>query len=121
MTTTEPREGHNMADHALATLPFLTMLGFAGLVTNIFLSFEEPQTSMLVGSGLLLVVAPLGMALHLASTSQLSLEEKRRWVSGLLSPRGPNLFSAYFNLAHRRKMTHTLSRAASEIEPGSEA
>lgn len=96
------------------------MLGLAGLVTNIFLSFEEPQTTMLVGSGLLIAVAPLGMAIHLVSTSQLSREEKRRWVSGLLSSRGPNLFSAYFNLVHRRQMTQTLSSAASVIEPGSE-
>ena len=100
-----------MANHVLVALPLVSMLGFAGLVANLVLSFEEAHASVLLGSGILIAMAPLGVALHLASTNELSREEKRLWVSGLLSQKGPALLSAYFNLADRQRVTKTLSRA----------
>jgi hypothetical protein len=112
MRDTQPARGTRLVNFALRGLPLLTLLGFAGLVANLALSFEEPQTTLLVASGLLMAAAPLGMALHLGATRQLSREEKRLWVAGLLSPRGPALFSAYFTAAERDQITQVMTGAA---------
>ena len=109
-----------MPNHMVAALPFVSMLGFAGLVTSLVLGFEEPHTPVLVGSGILLAAGPLGVVLHLASTNQLSRREKRLWISGLLSHRGPALLTAYFNMADRQQMTHALCSASPIIDSKSE-
>jgi hypothetical protein len=111
MRTAQPTRATRLGNLVLRGLPLLTFLGFAGLVANLVLSFEEPQSALLIASGLLLAAAPLGMALHLAATRQLSREEKRRWVAGLLSQRGPALFSAYFTSAERDQITQAMCEA----------
>jgi|CXWL01.1.fsa_nt_gi hypothetical protein len=97
------------------------MMGFAGLVSSLVLGFEEPHTPVSVGFGMLVAAAPFGVALHLASTHELTRQEKRLWVSGLLSHKGPTLLSAYFNMADRHRMTHALCNASPIIESKTEA
>ena len=100
----------------LATLPYVTLLGCAGVVVEIALSFEEPHGATLLTSALLVAAAPIGMALHLALTSELTADEKHKWVTGLMTRRGPGLFAAYFNQAARRHATEEIA-----AQPGSPA
>ena len=100
----------------LAALPYLTLLGCAGLVATIVLGFEQPHTRMLVVSALLLATAPLGVALHLIFTRELSREDKRAWLSGLASLKDPGLFGAYFTPAARRQATERLRTNARDGE-----
>jgi len=98
-------------DHVLRTLPYVSLLGIGGLVVNIVLSFEEPHRPLLWASGLLLSAAPAGGLLHLATTGELTADEKRLWLSGLGSG-SATLFAAYFNRAERRASTRRLTAAA---------
>jgi hypothetical protein len=104
----------------VASLPYLALLGAAGLVANIALSFEEPHNEMLLLSALLLAAAPVGLVLHLAFTADLTPDEKRSWVAGLMGRRGPELFGAYFSSVSRRRATRALSaqrRGSSTNQP----
>jgi hypothetical protein len=92
----------------IASLPYMTLLGGVALVANIALSFEEPHREMLLVSALLIAAAPLGLVLHLAVTHELTPDEKRRWMAGLMSRRGPELFGAYFSSVSRRWATDRL-------------
>jgi hypothetical protein len=87
----------------LAVLPSASLLGFLALAVNATLSFEEPHLEMLIASGLLLLVTPLGVALHLATTRELTRAEKRAWVVGLTGHRGIAFLSAYLEASDRRR------------------
>ena len=102
----------------LASLPYVTLLGCAGIVANVALSFEEPHSGMLLIAAVLLAAAPLGVALHLAFTDELTLDEKRRWIAGLMSRRGPELFGAYFTRGSRRRATEQLPAQARGVHSG---
>ena len=102
---------HGWSERVLACLPYASLVGVAGLVANLVLSFEEPHAGMLVMAGVLVMAAPVGVALHLWVTSELTADEKRRWLVGLASRRGPSLFVAYFNGAERNRATRTLCEA----------
>jgi hypothetical protein len=109
MSRTEPPvDGATAASVALACLPYLTLFGGAGIVATIILGFEEPHRGLLFVSALLLATAPLGMAVHLAFTDELSPEDRRAWLSGLISLRDPGLFGAYFTARRRREATERL-------------
>jgi hypothetical protein len=103
-----PADKLTLTSLTLASLPYLTLLGCAGIVANILLNFEEPHSGMLLISAILLVTAPVGMAIHLAFTDALTLDQKRKWIAGLMSRRGPELFGAYFTPASRRRATERL-------------
>jgi hypothetical protein len=118
MTIEPAADRPTLASVTLASLPYVTLLGCAGIVANIMLSFEEPHSEMLLISAVLLAAAPLGMALHLAFTDVLTPEEKRKWVAGLMSRRGPELFGAYFTSGARRRATERLSPQARRAESG---
>ena len=109
---TTPGSGSN---RVLLSLPYVSLLGLAGLATNIILSFEEPHTPMLLVSALLLSAAPVGVLVHLAATPELTREEKRMWLAGLLSQNGPTLFAAYFNARHRCKTTAKLAGGRNSV------
>jgi hypothetical protein len=93
----------------LAILPTASLLGFLALAVNAALSFEEPHFGMLLASGLLLLVTPLGVALHLATTRELTRAEKRAWVVGLTGRRGIAFLSAYLEGSDRRAALERLS------------
>ncbi len=109
MTRSPAANQPTLTSLALACLPHLTLLGFAGLAANIAVSFEELHGGMLWISAALLAAAPVGMALHLGLTDELTAEEKRRWLAALMSRRGPELFGAYFSPAARRRATERLT------------
>ena len=98
-------------NRCLGWLPYVSLAGFALLVANVVLSFEEPHSRMLLVTAGLIGVAPLGMLLHLATTSELTNEEKRRWLAGLRSRQAPILFAAYFRAADRHRATEKLTAA----------
>jgi hypothetical protein len=100
-------------DRLLACLPYASLMGVAGLVANLVLSFEEPHGTMLLVGGVLIIAAPAGLVLHLWATSELTGDEKRLWLAGLASWRGPALFAAYFSGAQRGRATRRLCRAES--------
>src|SRR6266436_1831477 len=90
------RESTTFAEGAFASLPFATVVGMLAIVIMALLGFEEAYMPMLVVGAMLLLAAPLGLAIHLGVTKELTIKEKRLWVDGLLSWRGPALFPAYF-------------------------
>ena len=108
-STSPARQAGPWANRVLTTLPSLSLLGLVSLVANIMLSFEEPHGGMLLVSVILLGVAPVGMLMHLAVTPELTLEERRTWVTGLMSRRGPTYFAAYFSATERRRATQALA------------
>jgi hypothetical protein len=102
MTSEPAADRPTLASLTVASLPYLTLLGCAGLVANVTLSFEEPHDGVLFVSALLLAAAPIGLVVHLAITDELTPDEKRNWVAGLMSRKGPKLFGAYWPCVGRR-------------------
>jgi hypothetical protein len=102
----------------LAGLPYLMLLGCVGVVASIVVAFEEPDTRMLLISGLFVVAAPVGMALHLAFTDELNPEDKRAWIAGLASFKDLGLFGAYFTPTRRRQATERLRARGQGAERG---
>jgi hypothetical protein len=99
----------------VSVLPYGSLLGLTGLVATIALSFEEAHTGMLVLSGILLASAPLGLLVHLASTSELTRVEKHLWLRALAGSRGPRFAAAYFRAGGRHSATQALLRAAGRL------
>jgi len=108
MTDSAPSR-QTVTNAILGRLPYLTLLGCAGITANTLLSFEEPHRGMLLISALLLASAPAGLALHLVFTDELTPDDRRNWVAGLMSRAGPSLFGAYFTPASRRRATKGLA------------
>ena len=100
-----------LVNWVLGMLPYASVLGLAGVAANVILSFEEPHTTMLLASGLLLAAAPVGMLVHLAATSALTRRQRELWIAGLMSPNGASLFAAYFSASDRRRATTALDTA----------
>ena len=98
-------------ERLLATLPYVSLLGLLALAVNVVLSFEDPHGGMLLASGLLLLVAPLGVLVHLGVTRELTRAEKRTWIAGLTGRQGMAFFAAYFEGSGRRI---AMERLASE-------
>ena len=106
--TMRPSQRRSFPRRAFTCLPYVSLLGVALLVVNIALSFEEPQWAMLTVASILLLAAPLGILIHLAITSEMTLAEKRMWLSGFAGRKGPSLFAAYFSETDRARATSTL-------------
>jgi hypothetical protein len=104
-----PGQQRRLAERIVATLPYVSLLGLGSLITNIMLSFEEPHAEMLFVSAALLPAAPLGMLVHLAVKQALTPNEKRMWITGLMSREGPTLFAEYFNASGRSRTTRKLA------------
>ncbi len=109
-----------LAGAILATLPYLTLLGCAGVVTNIVIGFEEPHRRLFLVSAILFAAAPVGMALHLAFTGELSPKDKRAWIAALASFKEFDLFGAYFTARTRRQATERLRARARSLQPDNE-
>ena len=54
-------------ERVFPTLPYLSLLGFGGLVANVLSSFEELHTLMLLVAALLIIAAPVGQLSHLVT------------------------------------------------------
>jgi hypothetical protein len=117
MSTQKPAADRTtLTSVTLAGLPYVTLLGCAGIVATVVVGFEEPHRGVLSVSALLLAAAPLGMALHLAFTDELSPQDRRAWVTGLISLKDPGLFGAYFTSTRRRQATERLRAKRQGVE-----
>lgn len=108
------RQGASPPARAFATLPYITLLGGAGLVLTVVFGFEDPDLRWLAGSGALLAVAPLGLLLHLAFTGDLSRRDKRLWLESFAGMKDPRLFPEYFTSRSRSLATRRLRTRARE-------
>ena len=102
-------------NRVLGACAVLNLFGMAGLVLTATLAFEEPNTALLLVSSLLLFAAPIAVLLHLASTRELSRQEKRIWIQQLTGRRAPWVFSDYLTSPDRRA---TAKRLAEEQRRG---
>ncbi len=95
-------------DRVMAALPYVSLAGLVATAVMLLLSFEEPRPAALVLPALLLFTAPVGALVHLATTTELSVAEKRLWWRGVLDGR-LWLFNAYFSGQERRATTLRLN------------
>jgi hypothetical protein len=91
-----------------ALLPYITLVGCAGLLLTVVFGFEEPDVRWLAGSSALLAVAPLGLLLHLTFTRELNRREKRLWLTSFAGLKDPGLFAEYFTSQSRGAATQRL-------------
>ncbi len=103
-----PAPTSQAVNRVVAILPYVSLVGFLGLAPNLLLSFEEPHAGMLLVATLLLSVAPVGLLVHLATTRELSAQERSVWLAGLMSRKGARFFAAYFHAGERRRTTQQL-------------
>lgn len=103
-----------LADTTLSGLPYVSLLGCLAGAVNVFLSFEEPHRGMLLLAGILLLSAPLGLAIHLALTTDLTKADKRIWAMALTSATSPRFFSTYFRPSERGQVTELLRQGGVE-------
>src|SRR5262245_14799228 len=92
-------------DGLLAASPYATIGGLVGLAVVSQMGFEEPHWGAFFLFAAISAAAPLALAVHLCSTTELTREEKRRWANGLLSWRVMALFPAYFSARERARAT----------------
>jgi len=97
---------------AFATLPYITLLGCVGLGLTVVLGFEEPDLRWLAASSALIAAAPLGMALHMALTGEISKRDKRLWLASLAGMKDPAAFPDYFTPESRSVATRALRARA---------
>lgn len=100
---------HNMGMAVLPAanrmLELLAALGVFGLVVlslTAFVGFERPNTALVIVSSVLIFLAPLGLLLHLAFTSELTREEKGLWIREFTSRRAATGVADYLT-SHDRK------------------
>ena len=97
-------------DRLMNALPYTTLTGFIGVVVVLLLGFEQPNPTTLVVAAILLLSAPVGMIVHLSTTTELSGPGKRLWWKSMLG-KDLWLFNAYFRPEERRAATSRLSQA----------
>ena len=78
-----------------SAVSLLTLCGFVGLLLTLLLSFEEPNSTLLLLSSVLVLATPGAVLVHLAATRDLSPAEKRIWIRELTSRRAGSALSAY--------------------------
>lgn len=80
----------------------LSVLGMVALAVTAIIGFEEPNSTLLLFSSILLLAAPAAVLVHLATTKALTRQEKRRWIRELTSRRAPRALSDYLTSQGRR-------------------
>ena len=78
-------------------LAALTMAGIIGTVVTAVLGFEEPNTPMLLVSGVLALAAPLAVLVHLRLTRGLTQDKKRIWLKEFRSAQVWSSLSEYLS------------------------
>jgi hypothetical protein len=78
-----------------SAVSLLSLFGFAGLILTLLLGFEEPNSTLLLVSTVLVFSTPAAVLVHLAATTELSAADKRIWIRELISPRAGSALSAY--------------------------
>jgi hypothetical protein len=111
-STTTPSPAANRLFVALA---ILSVFGTVGLCLTALFGFEEPNSTLLLVSSLLVLAAPVAMLVHLVLTRELTRQERRIWIRELTGPRAPWAFSDYLisddrSAAARRLAEEALAR-----------
>jgi hypothetical protein len=102
--------GRRWANRVLSVLPYASLVGGGILVADVMLTFEEPHFPLLSLAAALIAAAPVGMLVHLFLASGLTSDQRRMWVAGLATRKGPALFAAYFKQSARQSATRALLR-----------
>jgi hypothetical protein len=84
----------------VAVLVVLSMAGIAGFVMTAMLGFEEPNTPMLLASGVMMLAAPITVLMHLSATRRLTHDEKRIWLKEFGSSEIWSALSEYLSSAN---------------------
>ncbi len=91
-----------------------SVFGIAGLAVAGMVGFEEPNSTLLLVSSLLILAAPLAMIVHLSVTRELTRQEKRTWIHALAGHRGPWVFSEYLTCTDRPATARRLAEESLE-------
>ena len=111
---TDVAERREWMQRILSASTWLTWLGLAGVVANLVLSFESPHPEWLCGAGALACGAPFAMLWHLWVSDDLTAEQKRNWLAGLVRSGAASLFASYFGPESRAASTARLTSEAAE-------
>jgi hypothetical protein len=96
----------------LGAFAVLGVFGIVGLVLTAMLGLEEPNSTLLVLSSVLLFAAPLATLVHLSVTRDLTREEKRIWIQQLTGRRAAWAFADYLTCHDRRATAKRLVEEA---------
>jgi hypothetical protein len=108
MPTSTPKQAA-FANAVLGALAVLGVFGMVGLAVTALLGFEEPNSTLLVFSSVLLFAAPVGILAHLSVTRELTRQEKRIWFQQLTGRRAAWAFSGYLTCHDRRATAKRLA------------
>lgn len=111
MTKSPPGHVATRGDAALRVLPFMSTLGFAGLVVTVAMGFEEPTPALLSLSAVALVLPVFGAFMHLALTRDLTPQEKRAWLRQLIGHEALWSWSSYLMCSDRREAAAKFGQA----------
>jgi hypothetical protein len=103
-------------DRLVGVLPFVSLLGFLGIVVAAVLGFEAPHSGLLAVSAALLAVAPVGVALHIAFAAEFDRAQRRAWLKALLGRNAPGMLAAYFDARRRRVLTRRFQRVSRSVQ-----
>lgn len=110
MPTSTPK--HAASTNAVfRAFAILSIFGIAGLAVTAMLAFEEPNSTLLLFSSILVFATPVAMFVHLTVTKGLTQQEKRIWIQELTSRRAAWAWSEYLNCNDHRA---TAKRFAAE-------
>lgn len=96
----------------LGVIAVFSVFGMVGLALTGLIGFEEPNSTLLLVSSILIFAAPVAMLVHLSVTRELTRDEKRIWIQAMTSARAARVFSAYLTSPDRRTTAQSLATEA---------
>ena len=116
MTPPNKRQALTWTELLLAIPPYLVLLGLLSLAASLLLAFERPHRGTFIVPILLIISAPVAMLIHLAATTEMTMEDKGRWIRAM-GKGDAGLFAAYFSRKERRAVTQRLAGLAKDVGP----
>ena len=113
MSTSLARQQPSFISRVFAALAVMSVVGMVVLTVTAIAGFEEPNTTLLLTSLVLVFAAPVAMLVHLTGTRELTGSEKRIWIRELAGPRAARTFSAYLTSLDRSALAERLAAEAS--------
>jgi hypothetical protein len=110
MSTSLARQQPSFINRVFAALAVMSVVGMVVLTVTAIAGFEEPNTTLLLTSLVLVFAAPVAMLVHLTGTRELTGSEKRIWIRELAGPRAARTFSAYLTSHNRARRPSTSRR-----------
>lgn len=103
MRLTIPTTQNVFATHRmLGAFAAIGVFGLVALTLTALIGFEEPNSILLLISCLLIFAAPAAMVVHLTTTTELTREEKRRWIREFTGSRAASALADYLTSRDRR-------------------